>query len=245
MNLQDCYSRLASLDAFKLRHFTGYLHRHSRRFPYSKETEESGRAVLFCFSQYFCFSVYRKTDYRFSFISLKHSLQYTGLSLVGWNGTLASLPHLAQTVVNISRGSRLALLRLSRHALHLCGSLSKPFSAKNSCSPAVNTNSHPQSLHVSVLSWNILIPLLKGKNFSALDGLQPSPLKTTLWVKLFGRAGTDKPLFHNCPGPLRLRNIHNGNSAAAYTYNQRAAHCSGRHKIICLTSFAANPSASP
>jgi hypothetical protein len=45
----------------------------------------------------------RTKNYCCSLIAAKHSLQYTGLSLVGWKGTFASLPHLAQTVVNISR----------------------------------------------------------------------------------------------------------------------------------------------
>ena len=41
-------------------------------------------------------------DYRSSLIAAKQSLQYTGLPLVGWKGTLASLPHLAQVVVKYS-----------------------------------------------------------------------------------------------------------------------------------------------
>jgi hypothetical protein len=50
--------------------------------------------------------------------------------------------------------------RLALHALHRLGSFLKFLSAKNNCSPAVHTNSAPQSTHFSVLSWNsIVLPL--------------------------------------------------------------------------------------
>lgn len=90
-----------------------------------------------------------------SFIFAKHSLQYTGRSSRGAKGILATPPQAAQTASCISRGARLAFLRLSRHSLQRCGSFTNPLDSKNSCSPAVNTNSAPQSLHTSVLSSNI------------------------------------------------------------------------------------------
>ena len=46
------------------------------------------------------------------------------------------------------------LARLVLHALHRFGSFLKFLSAKNSCSPAVHTNSAPQSTHCIALSWN-------------------------------------------------------------------------------------------
>jgi hypothetical protein len=83
---------------------------------------------------------------------VKHSLQYTGRSSLGWKGTLQVLPHEAQTASNISREGLPLFFLASRHGLHLWGSLVKPFSSKKSCSLAVNTNSFPQSLHLMVLS---------------------------------------------------------------------------------------------
>jgi len=84
----------------------------------------------------------------------KHSLQYTGRSPRGWNGTWVFLPHSAQIAENISLRTPPFFLA-SLQALHLWGSLVNPFSAKNSCSLAVNVNSLPQSLQVIVLSWNM------------------------------------------------------------------------------------------
>jgi len=43
---------------------------------------------------------------------------------------------------------------LALQALHRLGSFLKFLSAKNCCSPAVQTNSLPQSTHLRILSWN-------------------------------------------------------------------------------------------
>src|SRR5438477_1002086 len=89
----------------------------------------------------------------------KHSLQKTGRPCVGLNGTVVSLPH-AEHVVTVSTRSRGApapagrLARLALHALHRFGSFLKFLSAKNCCSPAVQTNSAPQSTQFRILSWN-------------------------------------------------------------------------------------------
>lgn len=87
-------------------------------------------------------------------ICSKQPLQYTGRSFLGTNGTVASAPHCAQITVCISRGSRPARSRrrVERQAGHRWGSFINPFSAKNSCSPTVNTNSCPQSRQRRVLS---------------------------------------------------------------------------------------------
>jgi hypothetical protein len=90
----------------------------------------------------------------------KHSLQNTGRPCVGRNGTVVSLPH-AEHCVCVSTRSRAgagpALTRLARlalHVLHRFGSFLNCLSAKNSCSPAVQINSEPQSTHLKDLSWN-------------------------------------------------------------------------------------------
>ena len=89
-------------------------------------------------------------------MALKQSLQYTGLSPRGRKGTWVSMPHWAQTAGCISRGPafppRSWFLRALRHAGQRVGSLVKPFSAKNSCSPTVKTKVEPQSLQVRFLS---------------------------------------------------------------------------------------------
>ena len=64
-----------------------------------------------------------------SFIFAKHSLQYTGRSSRGWNGTRASPPQAAQVAVNISLSPLAAFFLASRQGLQRWGSFTKPFSA--------------------------------------------------------------------------------------------------------------------
>src|SRR6266700_404728 len=78
----------------------------------------------------------------------KHSRQKTGRPCVGRKGTVVSFPHCEQFVFVSARigdacpppppppSARFALQLLQRF-----GSFLKPLSAKNICSPAVNTNS--------------------------------------------------------------------------------------------------------
>src|SRR3954467_15125544 len=94
-----------------------------------------------------------------NFRDWKHSRQKTGRPCVGRNGTVVSLPHAEQLVTvstrsraTVAPGGRLALLALQD--LQRFGSFVKCLSAKNCCSPAVQTKSAPQSTHVRVLSWN-------------------------------------------------------------------------------------------
>src|SRR6201998_128405 len=89
----------------------------------------------------------------------KHSRQNTGRPCVGRNGTVVSLPHCEQLVLVSARiGLPLAppedSARLALQALQRLGSFLKPLSAKNICSPAVNTNSAPHSEHFRTLSWD-------------------------------------------------------------------------------------------
>src|SRR3954470_14502091 len=89
----------------------------------------------------------------------KHSLQKTGRPCVGRNGTVVSLPHAEHWVWVSTRfetvGPALArFARLDLHALQRLGSFLNCLSAKKSCSPAVQTNSDPQSTHANDLSWN-------------------------------------------------------------------------------------------
>src|SRR5215467_3251618 len=93
-----------------------------------------------------------------NFRDWKHSLQKTGRPCVGLKGTVVSLPH-AEQVVTVSTRSRVPppagrLARFPLHALHRLGSFLKFLSAKNCCSPAVHTNSAPQSTHLRIRSWN-------------------------------------------------------------------------------------------
>src|SRR5436190_9980311 len=86
-----------------------------------------------------------------NFRDWKHSLQKTGRPCVGLKGTVVSLPH-AEQFVTVSTRSRATapagrLARLPLHALQRFGSFLKFLSAKNCCSPAVQTNSAPQSTH--------------------------------------------------------------------------------------------------
>ena len=64
-----------------------------------------------------------------AFFAAKHSLQYTGLSSLGWKGPLASLPHSAQVVVKYSLWLLTAFFLACLQSLHLWGSFWKPLSA--------------------------------------------------------------------------------------------------------------------
>jgi len=87
----------------------------------------------------------------------KHSRQKTGRPWVGRKGTVVSFPHCEQLVLVSARMGEAppptASARLALQALHRFGSFLKPLSAKNICSPAVNTNSAPHSEHFKTLSW--------------------------------------------------------------------------------------------
>jgi hypothetical protein len=92
----------------------------------------------------------------------KHSRQNTGRPCVGRNGTVVSLPHCEQVVLVSERigvappfaPPPVPSARFALHALQRLGSFLKPLSAKNICSPAVNTNSELHSEHFNTLSWN-------------------------------------------------------------------------------------------
>src|SRR5262245_3490983 len=102
-----------------------------------------------------------------NFRDWKHSLQKTGRPWVGLNGTVVSFPH-AEHVVTVSTRSRATgapagrPARLPLQALHRFGSFLKFLSAKNCCSPAVQTNSAPQSTHLRIRSWNSMGRYLVG-----------------------------------------------------------------------------------
>src|ERR1700681_3097056 len=102
-----------------------------------------------------------------NFRDWKHSLQKTGRPWVGRKGTVVSFPQ-AEHVVLVSTRSRATgppagrLARLPLQALHRLGSFLKFLSAKNCCSPAVQTNSVLQSTHVRILSWSSMSRYLVG-----------------------------------------------------------------------------------
>src|SRR5712664_1185520 len=89
----------------------------------------------------------------------KHSRQNTGRPCVGRKGTVVSFPHCEQFVFVSERIGEACpprpppSARFTLQALHRLGSFLKPLSAKNICSPPVNTNSAPHSAHFSTLSW--------------------------------------------------------------------------------------------
>lgn len=77
----------------------------------------------------------------------KHALQSTGLPCIGLNGTMVTFPHSAHiTDVSIRRRPVVPSL-LALHCLQWVGSLTNPFSRKNSCSPAEKTKITPQPTH--------------------------------------------------------------------------------------------------
>ena len=100
----------------------------------------------------------------------KHSLQKTGRPCVGRKGTVVSFPHAEHWVCVSTRslvGAGPALARFARLALHVLqrfGSFLNCLSAKNSCSPAVQMKSDPQSTHLRLLSWNSI-----GRHLVLLD----------------------------------------------------------------------------
>src|SRR6185503_5877562 len=99
----------------------------------------------------------------------KHSLQNTGRPWVGLKGTVVSLPQF-EHVVTVSTRSRAPPpgppagrdARFVLHDLQRFGSFLKFLSAKNCCSPAVQTNSAPQSTHLRIRSWNSIDRYLVG-----------------------------------------------------------------------------------
>src|SRR4051794_34572330 len=74
------------------------------------------------------------------------------------------------------------LARLFLQALHRFGSFLKFLSAKNCCSPAVQTNSAPQSTHLRVLSWSSIGRYLVGvgRYYARLLQLPPEFLPVPL-----------------------------------------------------------------
>src|SRR3954468_6764958 len=131
-----------------------------------------------------------------NFRDWKHSLQKTGRPCVGLKGTVVSLPH-AEQFVTVSTRSRATLpagrlARLPLHALQRFGSFLKFLSAKNCCSPAVQTNSAPQSTHERIRSWNSIGRYLVGRSSllrSNLLDFAPELLTVALpGQRLFGPA---------------------------------------------------------
>src|SRR5262249_5145278 len=96
-------------------------------------------------------------------------LQKLGSPRLGLKGTVVSFPQFEQ-VVMVSTRSRAPpppppagrAARLALQALQRFGSFLKFLSAKNCCSPAVHTNSAPQSTHLRIRSWNSIGRYLVG-----------------------------------------------------------------------------------
>lgn len=89
----------------------------------------------------------------------KQDRHSTGLPCVGLKGTVVSVPH-SEHVVRVSGRTRCApRVRFALHCLQCLGSFLNCLSWKNSCSPAVNTNSAPQSTHLRTRSVNSMANL--------------------------------------------------------------------------------------
>jgi hypothetical protein len=96
---------------------------------------------------------------------LKQARHNTGLPCVGLKGTVVSAPHCEQLVRVSGRTLEPPRTRFALHCLQCRGSFVNCLSWKNSCSPAVNTNSAPQSLHVKTLSLNSMAGFPKEGKF--------------------------------------------------------------------------------
>jgi hypothetical protein len=102
-------------------------------------------------------------------------------------GTVVSLPQF-EHVVTVSTRSRAPPpgppagrdARFVLHDLQRFGSFLKFLSAKNCCSPAVQTNSAPQSTHLSSRSWNSIGRYLVGVGLPSLLRLSPELLAISL-----------------------------------------------------------------
>lgn len=88
---------------------------------------------------------------RFSTSLLKQSSQ-SASSLLGSKGTSAFFLQTRHLIQNAGCFSRSFFLYLSVQTLQRLGMFCKPLSRKNFCSPAVQTNLSPQSLHIKSLS---------------------------------------------------------------------------------------------
>jgi hypothetical protein len=75
---------------------------------------------------------------------------------VGLNGTVVSSPHSEQVVLVSARTRVPPELRFALHCLQRLGSFRNCLSLKKTCSPAVNTNSVPQSTHIKTRSVNTM-----------------------------------------------------------------------------------------
>jgi hypothetical protein len=82
----------------------------------------------------------------------KHWRHNTGRPCVGLKGTVVSVPHCEQTVRVSGRELLEPEVLLALQFLQRLGSFLNCLSWKNNCSPAVKTNSFPQSTHLRILS---------------------------------------------------------------------------------------------
>ena len=90
----------------------------------------------------------------------KQVLHSTGLPCVGLNGTVVLFPHSEQMTrvsVRYCATPPPCPCLLALHCLQCFGSLTNPFSEKNCCSPAENTNCAPQPTHKTSRSTKAII----------------------------------------------------------------------------------------
>ena len=83
--------------------------------------------------------------------------------------------------------------RFALQPLHRFGSFLKPLSAKNICSPDVNTNSAPHSEHFRTLSWNSMCRFPLDLDPGDAHSLHDRLWKSGIPVAIGNRAGSLEP----------------------------------------------------
>ncbi len=110
---------------------------------------------------------------------------------------MVETPHSAQITGCISRGPapERSLRLAARQVGQRWGSFIRPFSRKKVCSPTVNTNVHPHSRHLSVLSLRAVVISVMGclhpPMLSAERGGTPAPLLEPRCVPAVAATATD------------------------------------------------------
>jgi hypothetical protein len=103
------------------------------------------------------------------------------------NGTVVDSPH-SEHVVRVSERTReVPLLRFALHCLQRLGSFMNCLSWKKSCSPAVKTNSAPQSMHFKTRSVNSMaagFPKAGKRLPESAKSIQTLPLRIPVFVRL-------------------------------------------------------------